>query len=404
MGILISGVALAVIGLAERSPPLVPFGAAGLLVLAGFLGILSVGTAGTVGGWLVFAGAAVHVRVPMAAGSRLAAYTPSRPPPHSADIDGAVIDVENILARWDLRPTLMTRPELGTMSETLVVETVAGRVVLRGHRQPEARLVNFELDVMETTRGAGVPVPSIIHTPSGDRLVMAYNKWWSLQESVDGEQPLRGHHTREQAQSMGAMLAQVHDALQAVNAAPTAESPLDGTQTVVDRATQLMALIEERLERGDDEEAALNWLRGQREWLANDRGAAPRELDDTQTIHGDYHDANLIFRGPAVVAVLDWERARPGSPAEECVRAIHLSFGLTARPCTAFLDGYRSHRELTAEELDTAAARYGHHRDRSLWLFEELYLDGNERLRPLLNTRPFVPFQHSWMALRKGLH
>ena len=69
VGILILGVALASIGLSERSPRLVPFAAAAFLILAGFLGILSIGLPALVGGWLVFAGAAVRVNVRMAGGS-----------------------------------------------------------------------------------------------------------------------------------------------------------------------------------------------------------------------------------------------------------------------------------------------------------------------------------------------
>lgn len=39
-------------------------------------------------------------------------------------------------------------------------------------------------------------------------------------------------------------------------------------------------------------------------------------------------------------------------------------------------------------------------RDRSVWLLEELYLTGNERLRPLLDRCPFVPFERSWAVFR----
>jgi Ser/Thr protein kinase RdoA (MazF antagonist) len=133
---------------------------------------------------------------------------------------GGVIDVETLLEPWALRPTAVTRPEVGTMSETLLVQTDTARVVLRGHRQPEPALVNFELDVMTAARDAGVPVPAVIRTTSGDRLVKTAGKWWSLQEWVDGAQPPRGHHTHEQARSIGAMLAKVHDALHDVDAPP----------------------------------------------------------------------------------------------------------------------------------------------------------------------------------------
>ena len=44
--------------------------------------------------------------------------------------------------------------------------------------------------------------------------------------------------------------------------------------------------------------------------LAND---IPREREPT-LVHGDYHYGNMLFRGPEVVAVLDWEIAQIGLP------------------------------------------------------------------------------------------
>ena len=37
----------------------------------------------------------------------------------------------------------------------------------------------------------------------------------------------------------------------------------------------------------------------------------PQELEPT-LVHGDYHYGNMLFRGPEVVAVLDWEIAQIG--------------------------------------------------------------------------------------------
>jgi aminoglycoside phosphotransferase (APT) family kinase protein len=42
-------------------------------------------------------------------------------------------------------------------------------------------------------------------------------------------------------------------------------------------------------------------------------GRVPRERKPT-LVHGDYHYGNMLFRGPEVVAVLDWEIAQIGQP------------------------------------------------------------------------------------------
>src|SRR5487761_92940 len=42
-------------------------------------------------------------------------------------------------------------------------------------------------------------------------------------------------------------------------------------------------------------------------------GCVPREREPT-LVHGDYHYGNMLFRGPEVVTVLDWEIAQIGQP------------------------------------------------------------------------------------------
>ena len=79
---------------------------------------------------------------------------------------------------------------------------------------------------------------------------------------------------------------------------------------------------------------------------------------------------------------------------------MHLSFDLAPGQMDAFLSGYRSRRALTDAELDAGALRYGYGRDRSVWLFKELYLQGNERMRSLVNPRPFQPFSAFWSRFR----
>jgi aminoglycoside phosphotransferase (APT) family kinase protein len=47
-------------------------------------------------------------------------------------------------------------------------------------------------------------------------------------------------------------------------------------------------------------------------------------------VHGDYHYGNMLFRGPSVVAVLDWEIAQLGQPLLDlgclCIVAIRRQY------------------------------------------------------------------------------
>ena len=66
-------------------------------------------------------------------------------------------------------------------------------------------------------------------------------------------------------------------------------------------------------------------------------------------------------------------------------------------------DRYVDRRELPPAELDLCAEAYAVLRGHSLWLFEELYGQGNERVRRFLNPGPFVPVEEQWSPVRATL-
>ena len=311
--------------------------------------------------------------------------------------------VEDVLRHWGVTPQEVTRPELGTMNEVFVVDTHQGRLVLRGHRQLDREAVEFEHAVMAAARAGAVPVPMPLAAAGGDAVVVHGGRWWSLLTWIDGDQPERGSHTPAQSAGMGKMLARVHAVLKPLPSASRPRASSKPTIETIRRAEELLSHIEGLPAPGTDEAAAHRWLSAQRDWLRLHVDDPRPEPHDRQTIHGDYHDGNLVFQGDAVAGVLDWEKAENGSPLEELIRAMHLSFSLDADLCYAFVAGYRTQREVGADDLDRAARRYGFNRDRSIWLFDELFRGGNERLRPLLNHRPFLPFEASWEAVRQHL-
>ena len=289
------------------------------------------------------------------------------------------------------------------MNEVFVVESDRGRLVLRGHRHTEVKAVEFEHQVMDTARSGDVPAPRAVKTSAGDRIAHWNGRWWSLLVWIDGEQPDRGSHTVEQAASMGQMLARIHIALERLQPLSADAPPVEDTSQTIRTLDELVSFVQRVPNRGEDEVAAIRWLTGQRTWLASCRTKPPSEPATRQMVHGDYHDQNLVFNGAGVVGVLDWEKAGTGDPLEEMVRAMHLSFRLEPARCSAFTSGYRALRAVSTADLDRAAGKYGYRRDRSVWFFDELYRQGNERLRPLINRGPFEPFATSWDAVRGHL-
>ncbi|MEW6751816.1 MAG: hypothetical protein AB1505_12685 [Candidatus Latescibacterota bacterium] len=78
-----------------------------------------------------------------------------------------------------------------------------------------------------------------------------------------------------------------------------------------------------------------------------------------------------------------------------------LGFG--ADPCRAFLRAYRQHRPLSLEELDATARAYGLKHAYGLWLYEEIYQAGNDRVRQFVLPGDFVPVERAWQRLRSEL-
>lgn len=76
-----------------------------------------------------------------------------------------------------------------------------------------------------------------------------------------------------------------------------------------------------------------------------------------------------------------------------------LSFDPTQ--CVVFLNGYRRAREISEFELDQAASCYGSMRAFDLWLYNEIYLAGNERAGRFIKPT-FTPITDAWLHARKG--
>jgi aminoglycoside phosphotransferase (APT) family kinase protein len=107
------------------------------------------------------------------------------------------------------------------------------------------------------------------------------------------------------------------------------QRPVDIASSAVDVLKRLQALPLDRTGIGDEEPVSLRAEMMRWAWLMQ---RAPEELTTRAgelggllardvpaeraptLVHGDYHYGNMLFRGPEVVAVLDWEIAEVGQP------------------------------------------------------------------------------------------
>jgi aminoglycoside phosphotransferase (APT) family kinase protein len=212
----------------------------------------------------------------------------------------------------------LTRIPGGASRETWLAESDAGRWVLRRDPRGTVSLVpmaeEFALISRAAEAGAAVPHP-IAFEPDGGRfgspgLLMAYVEGTSVAPRI-----LR---KPEFEAARGVLTGQLGEALARIHAIDTAK--LDG---VLPRASDDPALEQiSEWERQLDEigeplpavEVGLRWLRAH----------AP-DPAEPRLVHGDFRLGNFIVDEDGLAAVIDWELAHLGDPAEDigwlCIRS-----------------------------------------------------------------------------------
>jgi aminoglycoside phosphotransferase (APT) family kinase protein len=187
--------------------------------------------------------------------------------------------------------------------------------------RPTARDCGHELGLLRAAAAAGVPVPAARWGESGpEHLGSPFVVMDRLEGETIPRRVLRAAATADRAR----LVAQCGAALAAVHRVPLAGLPalgepvppsglVDGQRETLDGLGEPHPVFE----------LALRWL-----WERAPRGRAPA------LVHGDFRLGNLIVGPDGLRAVLDWELAHAGDPAEDlgwfCVRA--WRFGADARP------------------------------------------------------------------------
>jgi aminoglycoside phosphotransferase (APT) family kinase protein len=231
----------------------------------------------------------------------------------------------------------------GASRQTWLVDSERGRWVLRRDPEGSVSLVPIadEFALISRAAEAGVPVPEpIALEPAGGRLGSA----GMLMAFVEGTSVApRILRKPEYEEARGRLTVQLGQALGRVHSIDP--GALDGVVPKSD-GDPALAQIEE-WERQLDEigeplpavELGLRWLRAH----------AP-EPAEASLVHGDFRLGNFIVDGDGLAAVIDWELAHLGDPAEDigwlCIRS--WRFGNDDQPVAGvgavdeFLSAYES--------------------------------------------------------------
>lgn len=213
------------------------------------------------------------------------------------------------------RATLAEIPG-GASRQTWLVDAGARRFVLRRDPPGAESLVpqSGEFRLIELARDAGVPVPEpLLLEPEGGRFGTAGMLVAFVAGESVGPRVLRRDELERARRSLpgqlGAAAARIHAIDVGAAGLPVPEG--DPVLAQVEHWEQEVARIGEPL---PVVELGLRWLRRNRP-----------EPVDSAVVHGDFRLGNLIVDEDGLAAVIDWELAHIGDPAEDlgwlCIRS-----------------------------------------------------------------------------------
>lgn len=297
-------------------------------------------------------------------------------------------------------------PETGTINTIRILKTDQGRFVLRVYRQAIRARIENEHSVVAWAAQRGIPAVVPLRTVEGKTYVEYEERFVTLLPFVGGKQIVRDQLDVDDVRVMGRFLGHVHRVLQKhpIVDIPPVRIQIEPEQTLagIDRLEETICAIK-NLQPTDD--YALTRLRSRRAWLQR-RGAediSGLAQFPFQVLHGDYQETNVFFDRGEISAIIDWDKIYCAPAAWEVVRALHLMLHFEPIQSVAFLNAYRETNALSIESLDVAVHCYGLSKAYDLWLFEEIYEGGNDRVRQFIRPGEFVPVAEDWARVRQEM-
>ncbi|MDA1360748.1 phosphotransferase [Glycomyces luteolus] len=254
----------------------------------------------------------------------------------------------------------------GRMNRNWYLDTDRGRFALKHltDRDPEA--VRRNLGFLDRLAAVGIPVAAPVADRSGELVTDIDGNAYYLCEWIDGTHP-GAELTPAQAEHMGALIARIHDAL--ADPALGLPAPQQVPTGIPDPAAALaetgrfLELAAGHPAQDSFDRAAAPVLRQRLDLIAAHAHRRPGPNTATGPrgwTHGDCQNFNLIWSGDHVKAVIDWDRIRVGSYAEELARAAAYQFctpdaRIDLPKVAAFLTGYGAIRPMDPGDLAAAA-------------------------------------------------
>ncbi|MEU2877080.1 phosphotransferase [Streptomyces sp. NPDC007070] len=276
--------------------------------------------------------------------------------------------------------------------------TTRGRYFLKHHFDPDTAdpaAIARQHRATQRLADLGVPVAPPLAGRDGRTVAVVGGHAYALHPWIDGRHRHGGQLTAGQCTRLGALLGAVHACLERVMPPKRHTRPAAGPHPVesADPADTL-TLIDDllghvRRHRPPDafDELARHRLLERRALLEQHADRRPPRGGPTGWVHGDFHPFNLLYKGDAPAAIVDWDRLGVQPRAEEAVRAAAIFFvrpagTLDLPKIRAYARAYRRSAGATAEELAAAVHRVWWERLNDFWMLRWHYERGDTRADP----------------------
>ncbi len=346
---------------------------------------------------------------------------PTGAPAHPFDaLDDRALrnELGEILKHWGVaKPVHATADTAGTMNRTWIVTTVDQRYALKLASAADAQVLLRQYHLVSAAAMQARSAPNItehfadalilpMRAHSGD-ICVHHAGLWQLTPFAPGRQIKRDQIDTDHAFALGTFLGELMQTLARVEdvGLPEKSFTVDKARTLADIDRLIAKIIAMPRRRSSADEQAIRRLTERKRWIeqSSDDTSGLRLLP-TQPIHGDYQEQNVFFSAAGqVVALIDWDNARMAPREWEVIRTLNFALRFAPDLGCAFVEGYRSRAALDLSALDRVAAAYGVVRSHDLFLFEQIYDLGNNRMQRFLQPGHFVPVYEQWRPLVAAL-
>ncbi|MFD3503335.1 phosphotransferase [Streptomyces sp. NPDC058678] len=300
-----------------------------------------------------------------------------------------------LLRQYSAGSALACEPvDQGLLNRGYRLRTTRGRYFLKHHFDPETAdpaAITRQHRATQRLADLGVPVAPPLTGRDGRTVAVVGGHAYALHPWVDGRHRHGGQLTTAQCGRLGALLGVVHASLERVmrtQARARAKSP----ETA--EAADTFALIDDLLARvrrhrpaDSFDELARHRLLERRALLEQHADRRPPRGGSVGWVHGDFHPFNLLYKGDAPAAIVDWDRLGVKPRAEEAVRAAAIFFvrpagALDLPKVRAYARAYRRTAGAPPSELAAAAHRVWWERLNDFWMLRWHYERGDTRADP----------------------